>query len=223
MDAALVLSAGLLGVAGVPHCAAMCAAPCAAIVGRGGAGQASGVFHLARGAGYAAAGALAALSVGGLAAAARQVQWLLPLWSLLHAAALAFGLWLLVAGREPAFVTALWRSPVPAGGGVQPVRWSNARVGAAGALWVAWPCGLLQSALVVAGLTSGPLPGAAAMGVFALASSVGLWGAPLLWRRLAGVGARRWAARAAGALLAAASAWALGHGLWGQVSAWCAR
>ncbi len=33
LDLALVLSAALLGLAGTPHCAAMCAAPCAALGG----------------------------------------------------------------------------------------------------------------------------------------------------------------------------------------------
>ncbi len=31
----LVAAAGLMGLAGLPHCAAMCAAPCTAAAGRG--------------------------------------------------------------------------------------------------------------------------------------------------------------------------------------------
>ena len=34
MDTALILGAGLMGLAGTPHCAAMCGAPCAAVTQR---------------------------------------------------------------------------------------------------------------------------------------------------------------------------------------------
>ena len=79
------------------------------------------------------------------------------------------------------------------------------------------PCGLLQSALLVAALASGPLPGAAVMASFALASTLGLWLAQGLWLGLRKAGdGRRFAAlsvRAAGALLVASSGFALWHGL----------
>ena len=57
MDQALILSAVLMGLAGTPHCLAMCGAACAAASG----GQASrlGAFHLGRLVAYAAAGAVA--------------------------------------------------------------------------------------------------------------------------------------------------------------------
>ena len=86
------------------------------------------------------------------------------------------------------------------------------------------PCGLLQSACVVAALSSHAAGGAAVMIVFSLCSAPGLLAAPLLgaaWHR------RRddpsWRSRLvimtrlSGLLLALASAWALGHGLWTQV------
>ena len=100
-----------------------------------------------------------------------------------------------------------------------------ARSAGLGLAWVAWPCGLLQSALLVASMSSGAAAGAAAMAGFALASAAGLWAAPWVWNRaLAGDGAagrERWAVRAAGALLLAGSGWALGHGVWQQVAAFC--
>jgi hypothetical protein len=62
------------------------------------------------------------------------------------------------------------------------------------------------------------------MALFAMASAAGLAAAPWLWWRL-GAGsagaATGWATRASGLLLAAASGWALGHGLWQQVAAYC--
>ena len=59
MDLTLIVSATLLGLAGAPHCTVMCAAPCAAAVGQGGA-RASLAFQLARVASYALVGAFAA-------------------------------------------------------------------------------------------------------------------------------------------------------------------
>ena len=113
------------------------------------------------------------------------------------------------------------------------------RAAAAGTLWVAWPCGLLQSAIVVAGLANTPQAGALVMVAFAVASAPGLQLAPWLWSRGQGAGgaahgaeavaanaARReaaiaWFTRLAGAMLAAGSVWALGMDIWGQVWAYC--
>jgi uncharacterized protein len=97
-----------------------------------------------------------------------------------------------------------------------------ARAGAAGLAWVAWPCGLLYGALTMAALANGPLEGAAVMAAFALGSLPALAAAPLLLNRLTGTRAKAMAVRTAGALLAASSAWALGHGVWERVLAWCA-
>ena len=94
----------------------------------------------------------------------------------------------------------------------------------AGALWIAWSCALSQSALLVSTLASTPQEGAWSMAAFAVVSSPALWLGPALLRRLGGMhnndGAM--AMRGAGALLAAGSAWALSHGLWARVAAWCA-
>jgi sulfite exporter TauE/SafE len=224
VDSALIASATLLGLAGAPHCTVMCSAPCAAAAGRGaGAGA---VFQVARLGGYALAGALAAASVSTLATWSQFSPALRPLWTLLHAMALVLGLWLLWQGRQPAWLERLGRVP-PAGGASANVQAPVWRAATTGALWVAWPCGLLQSALLVAAMTGGALAGAAAMGGFALASAPGLVFGPWVWRRLlrSGRGAQRerWATRAAGLLLVVAAGWALGHGLWEQVAAFCSR
>lgn len=97
------------------------------------------------------------------------------------------------------------------------------RAAGVGTLWAALPCGLLQSALIVAALASTPLQGALAMGAFAATSSVGLAGFAALWSRGAAPSdSATWAVRASGALLLASSGWALGHGLWQRVAALCA-
>ena len=101
LDAALILSGGLMGLAGVPHCLAMCGAASAAALGRCGAPAARtrAAFHLGRVAGYAAAGALAAGALGALQWLGQTAPVLHPLWTLWHAAALALGVWLWVRGR----------------------------------------------------------------------------------------------------------------------------
>lgn len=234
MDLALVLSALMLGAAGAPHCAAMCG-PASASLLRGCSQRTPHVsplgFHLARMAGYALAGAVAASSVGALAQLGQLSPVLRPLWTLLHCAALGLGLWLMWQGRQPAWLENLGRgssrlAPQKAG----PDGWQRmqgpAKASAAGLLWVAWPCGLLQSALVVAALANTAWGGAAVMAGFAVASAAGLGLAPWAFARMVGGGAQAlqinaWAVRLAGAALAAASAWALGHDLFRRVVAYC--
>lgn len=249
MEIPLILSATLLGLAGAPHCTAMCSAPCAAATGRQARHRL--VFHVARVGSYALGGAVVASSVAALAGWSQLSPALRPLWVMLHAGALALGFWLLIQARQPAWMVRLGRAPVPAGGGAGGAvalvsgaavdsapgvglapGWQRlqrlqgpARAGAAGALWVAWPCGLLQSALLVAALGSSAATGAVAMAGFALASAPGLLFGPwLLQRLLRGQNAaarERLAVRAAGGMLIAASAWALGHGVWHEVAAFC--
>jgi sulfite exporter TauE/SafE len=234
MDVALFLSALMLGVAGAPHCAAMCGPASAALL-RGCSQRkphASPLaFHLARALGYATAGALAASSVGLLAQLGQLSPVLRPLWTLLHCAALGLGLWLLWQGRQPAWLENLGRgssrvAPQHAG----PEGWQRlqgpTRAASAGALWVAWPCGLLQSALVVAALANTAWGGAAVMAGFAATSAAGLSLAPWALSRLAGSGVaalqvNAWAVRCAGAALAGASIWALGHDLFHRFVAYC--
>lgn len=224
-DLVLIGSAALLGLAGTPHCALMCGAACTAATGQGGA-RASLVFQAARLGGYAVAGALVATGVGALAALAQFSPALRPLWTLVHAAALGLGLWLLYCGRQPAWMSALGRAPVTAP--AAPAGWSPMRLpvraAVAGSAWVLMPCGLLQSALLMAALTETAQSGALAMAGFAMASSGGLLLAPWIWQRLGRQDGLRWdrgLTRVAGLMLVGASSWALGHGLWQRVAAYC--
>lgn len=251
MDLALIASALMMGLAGGPHCAAMCGAAYAGIARQGGAAAGAGgtmaagattaagamhamlALHLGRLASYTAAGALVAASVAGLSSLGAAAPVLKPAWTLLHVGAAALGLWLLATGRAPAWLAGAGRhgsrlleASAQASTAARPLRFvaripATARAGAIGACWGAMPCGLLQSALIVAALASGPLPGAAVMAVFALGSALSLWLAPVLWLRLqrqplgrSGAAARSTlAVRLAGALLVVASAFALSHGL----------
>lgn len=228
-DLALFLSAVLMGLAGSPHCAAMCAAPCAAVAGAPRPGRLPRslvALHAGRVVGYAAAGALVAASVASLAWAA-QAKILQPLWTLMHVAAIALGLWLAWAGRPPAWLASVGPRLAPLAG-TQPVRFMRrlpapARAGVAGLAWVALPCGLLQSALLVSALGSGPLAGAAIMAGFAVASAFGLWLGPQVWATLRAT-STSWlnasvSVRLAGVMLAGASMFAAWHGLGAAICA----
>lgn len=228
--AALVFSAALMGLAGVPHCLAMCGGSSAGVIracSTGRAGASTWAFHAGRLVGYAAGGAAAASSVTLLRQLGEAAPALRPLWVLVHLAVLGLGLWLLFTGRQPQWMQGQGRALPPelAAQGWQRVQ-GPARAAGAGALWLAWPCGLLQSALVVATLAGDAASGAAVMVAFAVTSSIGLVAGPALWLRLGGstvasLTAGQWAVRLAGAGLVAASGWALGHGLWEKALALC--
>lgn len=225
LQTALYASAALLGLAGLPHCTAMCSAPCAAVVG--GDRKATWAFQLARLLTYATAGAVVASAVGALVAVSSWTPALRPLWTLLHVSALALGLFLLWRGQQPAWMSKLGRVPPTVGPGRLQVDGRVARATLAGGLWVLWPCGLLQSALTVAALGSGAADGAMVMALFAAASAPGLLFGPWVVRRLlagrhgGAAGYERLATRGAGLLLAGASGWALGHGMWMRVAVLC--
>ncbi len=247
-DAALVLSGALMGLAGLPHCLAMCGASSTGVVRACAApneGTAAGVaFQVGRLAGYAAAGALAASGLAALRWLGESSAVLRPLWSLMHVAALALGLWLLWRGQQPVWLANWPRCQrakpayTKAGMGQRQGRWQQmsgpTRALTAGMAWVAWPCGLLQSALIVAALARTPAAGAAVMAAFALASSPALLafgglmgrrgGARWVQRSLNALGGRDsfLAVRLAGLGLALGSTWALGHGMWQRVAAFCA-
>ena len=78
MGQALLLSAVLMGLAGTPHCLAMCGAACTAATG-GGTLRRLLPFHLGPLLAYAAASAVAAGSVGSLAVLGQAVVALRPL------------------------------------------------------------------------------------------------------------------------------------------------
>lgn len=221
----LVTAAGLMGLAGAPHCAAMCAAPCAAALrGCGRPSVAQPTFQLGRLLGYTTAGAVVASAVGALPHWAAWTPALQPLWTLLHLAALALGLVLLASGRMPIWrATATVTSPLPAG-------WQRiagpTRSLATGAAWIAWPCALSQSALLLASLSGSAASGAAAMAAFTIASAPGIAAGPWLLGRLVGARGERWTAgtwplRWAGGMVAAMSLWALSHDLLQRIAAWC--
>jgi len=222
MQTSLAATALLMGLAGGPHCIAMCGAACAGI------GKAAGergtaalwTFQVGRVAGYAALGALAAASMQGLGWLTTQTAALRPVWTLFHVAAVVLGLLLLVQARQPVWLDGTARR---VWGKVRTfhARWGRGAPLAIGALWAFMPCGLLYSALLVAALSGGPLDGAATMALFAVGSSVSLLVGPWLLLRLRGGDSGAWSIRLAGLALAATSGWALWMGLAHDAAPWC--
>ena len=233
MQTALAGAALLMGLAGGPHCVAMCGAASATVIrivpvpasggaGGGAASSAQAAFHVGRIASYATAGAIAAASVDSLAQASTQVAALRPLWMLLHVFVFVWGAMLAVSGRQPVWAQRIGRTLEAR---LRPLAGSSPLgVLATGALWAAMPCGLLYSALLLASLGNGPLQGGVAMMLFATGSGLSLVLAPWLWQKLrwnGGGGPQAWGARLAGALLAAAALQALWLDIGHQIEAWC--
>lgn len=232
MQTSLAATALLMGLAGGPHCVAMCGAACAAmgrsaVVGSATSGtntRALWTFQLGRLAGYSAMGGFAAASMQGLGWLSIQSAALRPVWTLLHVAAALLGLMLLWQARQPVWLDIgarkVWSRIRTATQGS-----SKAATAAAplvlGAAWSLLPCGLLYSALLVAALSPSPLDGAGVMALFALGSGVSLMAGPWLWLRLRGPGSGAWAIRLAGAALLASSVWALWMGLVHDTAPWC--
>ena len=227
MQSSLALTALLMGLAGGPHCVAMCGAACAGISQAAGPHKNSAlwIFQIGRVVGYAALGALAAASLQGLGWLTVQSAALRPVWSLFHVAALILGLMLLLQARQPVWLENTARAV-----------WARTRSFAAnqgrgaplvlGVLWALLPCGLLYSALLVAALAGDPAGGAMVMGLFAIGTSVTMVVGPWLFLRLNGapgrLGSGQWGVRLAGAALAASSGWALWMALAHNTAPWCA-
>jgi uncharacterized protein len=222
MSFALALSALLMGLAGGPHCIAMCGAACTGLTRLGASPTRSlWMFQAGRLASYCAAGAAAAFTVQSLGWLTEQAASLRPVWTLFHLAILAWGLMLVAQARQPMWVSNAGRSIWSR---VRPAVAARGGVFFTGTLWAFMPCGLLYSALLVASLSGGPLNGALSMGLFAIGSGVSLALAPPLLARLQQSGNRwhqDWGTRAAGALLVLAAVWGLWMDLAHRVAVWC--
>jgi sulfite exporter TauE/SafE len=238
MDASLALTGLLMGLAGGPHCLAMCGSICAAVGrpqavvvigphgGSPGSQPLSGqlAFQAGRLAAYSALGAVAAGSVQALGWLSVQSALLRPVWTFIHVGAAVLGGLLLWSGQQPAWLDEVARriwSRVRALTG-SPAASSGLR--AAGVLGLGWafmPCGLLYSALMVAALASGVAGGALTMALFAAGSGLGLLLGPWLWSRGVSSDSSRWVVRLGGATLMAMSFWALWRALVEERAPWC--
>jgi sulfite exporter TauE/SafE len=192
MSNGLAWTALLMGLAGGPHCAAMCGAACGGVVRLSGShGSGMLTFQVGRLLGYAVAGGAAAFAVQNLVWLTRLTPALRPVGTLFHGALLVWGLMLLVLARQPLWVDGMGRrvwarlnrqlQPSPPLQSKDNGKSRRFWVFAVGAAWAVMPCGLLYSALFVASLSGGPLDGAAAMALFAVGSGLTLAVGPWLW------------------------------------------
>ena len=222
MQSSLAVTAVLMGLAGGPHCVAMCGAACAGLAQAAGPRQRQSLtaFQVGRLIGYSLLGAVAAAGMQALGWLTVQSAVLRPVWSLLHVTAMLLGVLLMLTARQPAWLDQsarrLWQR-------VRAFHDRRARTAPwiLGLLWAFMPCGLLYSALMLAALTGAPTEGALTMALFALGSSVSLWAGPWLWLRLQTLGDGAWGMRLAGAALFSVSAWGLWMGLVHQQAPWC--
>ena len=222
MQTSLALTALIMGLAGGPHCVAMCGAACAGI------GQMSGhqqnrallSFQAGRWLGYTLMGALAAFSVQALGWLTVESAALRPVWSMLHVAAVVLGLLLVWQAKQPVWLD---QSAQRLWGRVRKLNatWGKPAPVAVGTLWALMPCGLLYSALMVAALTGNIWEGALTMACFALGSGVSLGFAPWLLLKLKTLGDGAWGIRLAGLALAVTSGWGLWLGLVHNQAPWC--
>jgi sulfite exporter TauE/SafE len=211
-----------MGLAGGPHCVAMCGAACAGI------GQAAGdrkntamwTFQAGRLLGYSALGSLAAASMQGLGWMSVQTAALRPVWTLFHVATLVLGLLLIWNAQQPVWLEQAGRKIWHGARALAQGRGRGAPL-VIGALWTFLPCGLLYSALLVAALTGNALDGALVMALFALGTSVSLMAGPWLWLRLRGKGTGEWGVRLAGLALVGSSAWAIWMAFFGEGGLFC--
>jgi len=222
VQTSLAVTALVMGLAGGPHCIAMCGAACAGI-GQAAAPrstQAISMFQLGRLAGYSALGALAAATMQGLGWLTIQSAALRPVWTMVHVAAVLLGLMLLIQARQPLWLETgarrVWAR----------VRTATQSMGLAaplglGVAWALMPCGLLYSALLVATLAGSVAGGALVMALFALGSGVSLWLGPWLLLRLGRGGRDAWGMRIAGLALLLTAAWGLWMGLAHEQAPWC--
>ena len=224
MNLSLIAAGLALGIASTPHCAVMCGAPCAALASGCKSNAAS--FHVGRLASYMAGGAVAASSVALLGMWSQAAPALRPLWTLLHLAFLSLGLWWLLAGRHPRWMRRDGAIPVR----VVTRRGRPLRSGLVGLAWVAWPCPALQGGLLLSALASSAQGGALVMAAFAIGSIPALVVAPWAWARwqtrhgrtsTSALRFTAWGVRAAGLGLTLVSGWALSHGIWERLAAWC--
>ncbi len=222
MSATLAATALLMGLAGGPHCTAMCGAACGGIVRLGARPRVSPwLFQAGRLGGYSFAGAAAAQAVEGIAWLSSSTAALRPVWTLFHVAVLGWGLMLVMLARQPEWVSNAGRSVWSR---VRPLAGARGGIFTAGALWALMPCGLLYSALLVASLSGSPAEGAISMALFAAGSGLWLAAAPrlLLKIRQAGDRVRKdWGTRVSGVLLVLAAVWALWMDVAHRIAVWC--
>ncbi len=187
MLTSLLISALLMGLAGGPHCLAMCGSACMGVSRMPGQSAARNLwlFQAGRLIGYSTLGAIAAMSMNALGWMADQTAVFHPLWSMLHIAAVIWGLWLMFRAEQPLWVSRtaqrIWQNLSSQTNALSMQHLAPLWLGM---VWALLPCGLLYSALMVAMFTAGAAQGALVMLAFAIGGALMLTVFPWLWSRL---------------------------------------
>ncbi|MDO9399326.1 MAG: sulfite exporter TauE/SafE family protein [bacterium] len=218
MQTVLIYSALLMGLAGGPHCVAMCGAACTSFTQSPEKPHAIKLYHLGRLCGYATLGGIATFAIQSIAWLSNYSSILHPLWTFFHVLVFFWGLLLLVYARQPIWVDQAGRKIWQHVKKLSLIQGGHFYIGM---LWALMPCGLLYSALIIASFNGNPLGGALSMAAFAIGSSVSLFFAPWLWLKLKTNLVEPYGMRLAGALLSGASAWAIWMELSHNTKVWC--
>ncbi len=199
----LITAAFLMGLVGGPHCLAMCGSVCSGI--RTSGQRQLHAFQFGRVLSYASLGAVAGALVQTMVWANEYLKVFQPVLTTLLACVLAWGLILLIYGRQP-----LWARGLSS--------WVSRRINQAGRtprhsfvlgmVWMGMPCGLLYSALMLAVLSGGAWQGGLVMLAFVSATLLWLNVFAKFFERLR-AWRQAWGQRLAGLLLIFASAWSL--------------
>ncbi len=214
----LISSAFLMGLAGGPHCVAMCGAACAGFSKTANQPHAIYQYHVGRLCGYALLGAIATLAMQSIAWLSSYSKILHPLWTFFHILVFFWGAMLIIFARQPIWVeragSQVWQKVK---------QLTRIRLGFfyIGLLWALMPCGLLYSALIIASFNGNALGGAISMAAFAAGSSIALFFAPWAWLKLKTRAIEPYGMRLAGLILSIASAWAIWMDLAHQTKVWC--
>ncbi|OIQ99343.1 hypothetical protein GALL_185800 [mine drainage metagenome] len=218
MQTALIYSTLLMGLAGGPHCVAMCGAACTSFTQSEEHPYAIYFYHLGRLCGYALLGAIATFAIQSIAWLSSYTAALHPLWTFFHVLVFFWGVILIVYARQPVWVDRagrnIWQH-------VKKLSLIKGGYFYIGMLWALMPCGLLYSALIIASFNGKPLDGALSMAAFAIGSSASLFFAPWLWLKLKTTLVEPYGMRLAGLLLSGASAWAIWMELTHHTKVWC--
>jgi len=218
MQTALIYSALVMGLAGGPHCVAMCGAACTSFTQSSDKPYAIYFYHLGRVCGYALLGAIATFAIQSIAWLSSNSAILHPLWTFFHVLVFFWGVILLIYARQPIWIDLagrrIWQR-------VKNLSQINGGYFYIGMLWALMPCGLLYSALIIASFNGNPLGGALSMAAFAAGSAISLFFAPWLWLKLKTTVVEPYGMRLAGLLLSSASAWAIWMSLTHNSKVWC--
>lgn len=228
MTSALVLTGLLMGLAGGPHCLAMCGLGCAAVTrAAGGPGSHAPLFfHMSRIGGYGLLGGVAGASAQSIGWLTAQTDVMRPVWTVLMLATFSFGFWLLASARQPVWLEQMGRQ-VWGKVKVLTTRWGKSAPWMLGGLWALMPCGLLYSALLVAMLSGNAINGAVTMLLFGLGSTLVMTvGATLVQRVMRrgngnGNGLQGWILRSVGLVVVSASLWSLWMVAHSDNGFWC--